>query len=582
MLPIVIAALVLVALWWIASGIADVRARQEADRSAAQMAASHAGLLASEMQKFRLLPAVLIEYPEARDALLSPAGPAARAFNLKLEVLAQRTDAAVIYLIGEDGITVSASNWRSPGSFVGQNFGFRPYFRGAMESDQAELFALGSISRRPGMFIARRVTDGDRSLGVIVVKVEFDRLEREWSRQPGITFVINRHGVVIVTSRTDWRFHSTVPLTPRVRAQIASAFQFGDLPLPLLALDRKANGDIEIGRMPTRVAKVESAIESSSLYYLEPLGPALAAARSSARAVMLGAGLIAVLVVAFLLWSRVRRVARNHAWRALEAEVATRTSELSESNAQLVDESRQRRLADEHLHHAREELARANRLSSLGQITAGVAHEINQPVASIRTIAENAQQHLERGNLPKVTKALGNVIGMADRIGSITAELRGFASRGRPDLSNLPVDTAITGSLLMLADRFRSGSVKLIRRGDTKGLHAIAERVRLEQVVVNLLQNALDAVEGIAAPAIAIDVSASETQVDIRIEDNGNGIGSALADDIFTPFVSTKSTGLGLGLGIARDLTREFGGSLDLGKSTLGGAAFTIRLKRAG
>jgi len=579
-LPILVAVLLVCGLGWLAHGVAASRARQEADRAAAQMAASHAGLLASEMQKFRLLPTVLSEYPQARAALQQPRGDAARALNGKLEVLAQRTG-AVIYLLERNGITVSASNWRNPDSFVGQNFGFRPYFRDAMRNDHAELFALGSVSRRAGMFIARSISGDEGPLGVIVVKVEFDKLEAEWRRQPGVTFVTDRHGVIIITSRDDWRFHTVAALDAPARAEISRALQFGRMPLTLLGVGRNRAGDTNIDDTAMREATIASAIDGGSLHYLEPLAPALAAARSNARAITLGTGLVAALVVALLMHSWVRRLARDDAWRVLEAEVAVRTAELSDSNAKLRAETQQRRVADEQLRHAQEELARANRLSSLGQITAGVAHEINQPLASIRTIAENASLFLKRGNLSRVVKSLDDVVGMTDRIGTITAELRGFASRGRPELSPIPVDQAVGGSLLMLADRFRSGSVRLLRRGETAGILVVAERVRLEQIVVNLLQNALDAIEHVASPTIEIRVTASADSVEITISDNGPGIDPALLGNAFTPFVTSKPCGLGLGLGIARDIAREFGGRLEYAPSSLGGAAFMVQLKRS-
>ena len=175
------------------------RADATADAAASAAARGHAALLASELQKFRLLPLVLVEYPDVADAL-SGDDAAARRLDATFELLAQRTDAANIYAIDAGGRTVAASNWRLPTSVVDRNYGFRPYFRDAMERGGSELFALGTISGRPGLYLARRVMRAGRPAGVVVVKVEFDAVEQAWARSSGASFVVDPHGVILITS----------------------------------------------------------------------------------------------------------------------------------------------------------------------------------------------------------------------------------------------------------------------------------------------------------------------------------------------------------------------------------------------
>ncbi|MDQ8756273.1 ATP-binding protein [Sphingosinicella sp. LHD-64] len=556
-------------------------ALSNSDVAAGQMARGQAGLLASELQKFRLLPLVLIEYPDVR-AVLGGAGPDAVArLNGKLELLSDRTDAAVIYVIDRNGRTLAASNWRRPTSFVGQVYGFRPYFQGALRDGAAELFALGTVSGRPGLFIARRVESEGRVLGVIVVKVEFDRLEAVWARQPGTTFVTDRHGVIIITSRPEWRFRRTRPLSAGAIAEIRRTLQFGDLPLPPVALVpdgpalREAGSDARY-----RAARVAVPLEGGLLRYLQPLAAAEAGAAATARAALLAAFVLIALALAWLYRAREKRLLQIEARRALESEVALRTAELREANARLTEESRERTRADHRYRAAREELAQANRLGSIGQITAGVAHEINQPVAAIRTFAENAGRFLDTGKEDRARQNLGHIVDLTGRIGTITAELRAFARRGTPAIDAVELSGVIDGALLMLGDRLRAAKIEVERSGEQPGLRVVADRVRLEQVLINLLQNALDALAGRAASRIAITVAAGE-DIAIEISDDGPGIPAALADELFTPFVTGKPDGLGLGLGIARDIAREFGGDLDPVPSPLGGAAFRIRLRRA-
>jgi len=569
------------ALLWASGRWATAQAAAATDAAAGQTARSHAGLLASELQKFRLLPLVLIEYPDVATALETQAPTAVARLNRTLELLADRTDAAAIYVIDAKGVTVAASNWRLPTSFVGQNYSFRPYFRDAMSRGASELFALGTISGRPGLFLARRLTTNGRSAGVVVVKVEFDRLEATWARADGHSFVTDSHGVILITSVSEWRFRTTHPLDAATLAQARTTLQFGSGPpraAPFVLAGSAAT--VSVGEAHYRLASLPVPLAGSRLVHLEPLAGPLAAATTSVR--LRGLAILIILgIVAGLAWrAREKRQLQQEARLALEQEVVRRTAELSETNRQLTIESRERLEAEQRFRAAREELAQANRLGSLGQITAGVAHEINQPVAAIRTFAENAGIFLDRDQIEPVRGNLTQIIDLTARIGSITAELRTFARRRTPLRGAIAIGSVIDGALLILGERARQ-IVTVDLAPDMRGALVVGDRVRLEQILVNLLQNALDAVAGMAAPRILIAAVVAGSDMTITVGDNGSGLDPTIADQLFAPFISAKPEGLGLGLGIARDIAREFGGELEIGSSTLSGAAFTLRLKRA-
>jgi two-component system C4-dicarboxylate transport sensor histidine kinase DctB len=559
-------ALLLLAMIAVAAfGWAAGHARVASDAAAEQQARSASRRLAGELQKFRLLPLVLTEYPDVRTVLGSGDAAAARRMNDKLELLADRTDAAVIYLIARDGRTIAASNWRRPQSFVGQNYGFRPYFRDAMAKGSAELFALGTVSGRPGLFIARRVEEGGRALGVIVVKVEFGGLEAEWGRQPLATFVTDDHGVVIITSRPDWRFRTLAPIDERTRAAIRAVLQFGDLPLTPLPLVKDgatwANGDARY-----REAAVPVPMAGARLHAFQPLAPAEASANATARTAILIAFILLAALLTWVFRAREKQRLQAEARHMLEIEVAARTADLVEANRRF--------------RAAREELSQASRLGTIGQITAGVAHEINQPVAAIRGFAENAGTFLDRGDPGKARDNIGTIVALTERIAAIIAELRSFALRSTPALGPVEIARVIDGALLLVGDRIREHGVTVERVGEAPGMRCIADRVRLEQILVNLLQNALDALTGRPDPRIRIETR-EEGDIAITVADNGPGIAPDVADNLFTPFVTGKADGLGLGLGIARDIAREFGGALDSVASPLGGAAFRLEVRRA-
>jgi len=285
--------------------------------------------------------------------------------------------------------------------------------------------------------------------------------------------------------------------------------------------------------------------------------------------------IVGLAVIVAAIWWRMTRAARAaDDRRALEEAVAARTVELH-------DEMAERARAEDRYRDAREELAQANRLASVGSITAGLMHEINQPIATIRTLAENARHHLAANRLDRVGANLDAAVEVTARIGTITQEMRRFSRRGRRAAGAEPLDAIIAGALLLVGNRFRKAGVRLELPGQGQP-HVLAERVRLEQVIVNLLQNAIDAVAGIEDPHVVLLVDAAgKDMVKLTVADNGPGIDPALAKEIFRPFVTGKPDGLGLGLGIAQDIMNDLGGSLTIGPSPLGGAAFVMTVRRA-
>ena len=551
------------------------------DAAAAELARANAGLLTSELQKFRLLPLVLTEYPDVPALLDAPSDAVAARVNARLELLAQRTDAAAIYVIDAQGKTVAASNHRLPTSFVGQNYGFRPYFRDAIRTGSAELFALGTVSGVPGLYLAQRVGTAARPRGVIVVKIEFERVQDAWAAQQGTTIVTDRHGVVIVTGRPDWRFRTLAPLSDVGRRAIRTTRQYGDLPLTPLPLtidgltvrEGKSADD-------SRIAVVAAPLAGARLHVLMPLRPARASANANARLVTLAAFALIVGALLLLWRARERQYLQAAARAALETQVAERTAELRDANQQLEAESAERARADRRYRAAREELAQASRLGSLGQITAGVAHEINQPVAAIRSFADNALQFLARDDAGRVADNLTRISDLTQRIGTITGELRAFARKRTPEIGAVRVGDAVDSALLLIGDRVRAAGVILDRRG-AQDLKVVADRVRLEQILINLIQNALDALTGQPEPRIQIAVEVTGSGARIEVADNGPGVPKELDGQLFTPFVTGREEGLGLGLAIARNIAREFGGDLVLTETGLGGACFRLELRTA-
>lgn len=561
-------------IWFAALSLSRQDALERLDSEAAGLAVQHSRLLDSELARFRLLPVVLGEYRDLGEALVSPSADAARRLDDKLGFLARETGAYIIYLVDHTGLVISASNAGGKDSFVGQNFSFRPYFSQALKDGTAEYYGAGAISGRPGLFLARRVGDAAAPAGVVVVKFEFEAMSRVWANDPGETLIVDEHQVILAASDPAQILTSLSPLSKGDRALIAASGQYGDAALGPGDYRAGDAGHISGPQDQVMVAS-EQPVAGTRLRLLHLLDtrPALLSARAGAWLLALPA-MLGLAVTGAAIWWRMTRAARAAAdRRALENAVAARTLELR-------NEIAERALTEDRYRSAREELAQANRLASLGSITAGLMHEINQPVATIRTLAENARHHLAAGRLDRVTANLDSAVEVTARIGAIMQEMRRFSRRGLQPAGPEPLDGIIAGALLLTGDRFRKARIRLELPGEGQPL-VLAERVRLEQVLVNLFQNAIDAVADTEHPHVRLSVDIAEKDmVTLTVADNGAGIDPDLVKEIFRPFFTGKPDGLGLGLGIARDIMNDLGGSLAIGPSALGGAAFVISVRR--
>jgi len=552
--------LVAIAMFWIGERWAVLSASESAGSDARQLATSNASLFNSELEKFQLLQVALADYPDVAD-MLKTGGNNASQVNDRLERLAEKTNAAAIYVMDAGGKTLAASNYRTPASFVGQNYAFRPYFKDAMAKGNAELFALGTVSGRPGLYLARRIMTGATPLGVIVVKVEFDQLARQWSRQTGTSIIAEPHGIVIISGRPEWQFRTLRELDAREKAEISAIRQFEGASLMRLPFDTdKANVTIE-GKAH-RAVTIPVRLVGGSLTVLMPTQRFLDGARAQARII---AVLILFAFAAALTWQyrqRERAAMQDEVQRDLKQKVAARTAELERANQLLVRESAERANSEQRYRASREELAQANRLATLGQVTAGVAHEINQPIAAIRAFAENAITFLNRSRSEKAGENLQHIVSLTDRVVTITAELRGYAKQKTPAIGPTSLADAIEASLLLVKHRISESNTVVVWDKRAAGVSVRADRIRLEQVFVNLIQNSLDALETVAHGRIQMTFASENGHVLVVVSDNGPGFPKELEGKVFTPFSSGKEQGLGLGLAIARDIVRAFGGEI--------------------
>lgn len=574
-------------LAWSVGALIEQRAMAGLRIRASASAALHAAVLRSEMDKQRAVPLVLADDAQLKATLISHSPAQLAVLSRRLEALAVQTRAATVYVIGADGVTAAASNWRRPTSFVGSNYGFRPYFVDALRQGYAEQFALGTVSRKPGLYLARRVDGPAGPLGVVVVKLEFDGVEAAWRAIGEPAFVVDRDGLVLITSQPEWRFMARGPL-PRTKLEaLRAGGQYGAATFTPLPLRATAGGVARTDaphadrQLETRLAEVAP---GWTLHLLSTARPAEQAA-AAARWITI---LVWILLSAGLLWVWLRRrrslqlaLRDREARLELERRVDARTAELTEANRALSYEVEERHRTETRLRSLQADLVQANKLASLGQIAAGVAHEINQPVAAIRANADNGLLLLSHGRPEAAGDTFSAIVAMTERIGRITDELRAFSRKADGRVEPTLVSEVIDGSVLLTASRSRRQEAHLTRQGEIVGLSVLGERVRLEQVLVNLLQNAFEAVERRADGAVAITVRDLGDTVEIAVSDNGPGLAPEIERALFTPFLTTKPRGLGLGLVIAHDIAADFGGRLSAVSTPGQGATFVLTLRKA-
>lgn len=545
--------------------------------------------LRGQIRRYDRLPGLLAQNPLVRDLLADPRNPdRVMAANLWLKTTAQLLEVSDIYVMGLDGVTIAHSGFTGPASFIGGNFAFRPYFQDALTRGAGRFYALGTTSGQRGYYFGAPILQDDQMAGVLVFKVDLDAIEDGWRDRDYQVLVTDPEGVVFLSSRDDWLFAALRPQTDAEAARTAATRRYADRPLGLLGVeDGAASGGARIWHVggAGHVVRSEPMPDADwTVHVLVATRPAEVTAATLAALAALAAGLAGLAAVAVR--QRRLRLAERLAVQAeaqaeLERRVVLRTAELAAVNARLEGEVAERAAAEARLRATQDELVQAGKLAALGQMSAALSHEFNQPLGAARNYAENAGVLLERGRADEAKGNIARILSLIDRMAELSRHLRNFARKPNAQLSDVALPEAVAAALDILGWRVRALGVRLDQ--DVPPLVLRAGPVRLQQVLVNILSNALDAVEGAEDRRIALTARVEGGQAVIEIADSGPGIPAALAGRIFDPFFSTKGVGKGLGLGlsISYNIVHDFGGTLTAANAPGGGAVFTLVLPLA-
>ncbi|MEE9389302.1 MAG: ATP-binding protein [Paracoccaceae bacterium] len=559
-------------VWWWAyqNSLGQISQRGQTELALA------ADRIQSHLQRFRQLSVVLADHPGLIALLQNETDQFDANAQALLLKTADKTGSLEIFVLTSDGQVV-ASSQASP---VLSEFGDTPFFIRAMNS------ALGTaqgFSQESGriFFSAAPVKQRDGGpLGAIVVKVDIEAVETDWRASPNALYFVDSSNVVFVSNRRGLLFRSEDDGRTPART-VAQAVKYGDL--QILAFPhhtRQKIGDFAVlrfsegpfdGKTMLRLSRAVPVVELDARILIDT-----APAFTSAMLQSAFAAAVSLVLGALLMILSQRRLAlaqlltiEETAKQELEARVERRTRQLSDAN--------------EGLRQAQQDLIQAGKLSALGQMSAGISHELNQPLMAIRSFAENAEQFLEQGDRKTTADNLSRISDLARRMGRIIKNLRTFSRKEGEPMTRVELNQVISAALELSEKRLEQAGVCIHKTLPGSPVWVMGGEVRLQQVLLNLLSNAIDAMEEQARKSIWISIDSTGPATKLTVRDNGPGLIDA--EKIFDPFYSTKavgkSEGMGLGLSISYGIVQSFGGQITGRNHVDGGATFTVNLNPA-
>jgi two-component system C4-dicarboxylate transport sensor histidine kinase DctB len=562
----------LIAVGLIGASVYALAFRAELDQAAARAKADltlSTDRLRSGLGRYRELAVILAEHPTVLALVFQQSdheGNLNALIDLQdkgaslLQSMADKTGSQSLMLVSRAGKVLAASQEHL------MPIGARAAFERAMDGALGVAHFVDAQGDRRFVYAAPVFQPGGAAQGAVIVSVDVELIEWGWPADPFAVYFTDTSDVIFVSNRTEL---------------ILAGGSAGDFPVD----HKRTVSGHDVWNM-----SAGPYIPSSVLHIKQPLPVVdmtgellydLAPVRAIAGLQAGMAAAIAFAFGAFLVLATERRRTLSEANARLEARVAKRTAALEIANSDLMREVAEREEAEARLKRAQADLVQAGKLTALGEMSAGISHELNQPLMAIRSFSENAQLFLERGNTVKAGDNLGRIAELSRRMGRIIKNLRAFARQENEAISDVDLSAVVDAALEMTMGKISGAGVTVdwipqpdvrVRGGD----------VRLQQVVMNLVSNAVDAMHDHDPKTLCITLENSDPVV-LSIRDSGAGI--ADPDKMFEPFYTTKEVGaaqgMGLGLSISYGLIQSFGGSIRGSNPAGGGAEFVIELPRA-
>ncbi len=570
-------ALVGLAVAWLAQSVVADRAQRTVFATAREALALQTETLSGVLEKYRVLPPLLSRRSDimAVFANASLPGGAEAAREMALEI-ASYSGAMDVAFAGAAGRVFASARGIFDNSRLNEEALLEAARQGRLGRE-----SLSPEEHERAYVFASAVRRGSELIGVIAIYVRMDQIEQTWALSANPIAVTGLDGSIFISNRPAWQGRQL----------------FGGSGSDAL-FDAKTAADAR----PVSLAGGDGPSYLAASRPLPLMGWTLhvLADRSAVVSAQLSAVLITVLAallagsLAFLFVKRretteLRQLRAEASAQRLEKLVRERTADLTEVNAALAHEVKERTEAEDQLRKTQAELIQAAKLAALGQMSATLSHEYNQPLAAIRTYADNAAQFLARGKAQAAGDAVARIAGLVDRMSELSRTLLSFARKPGTSVEDVLIGPVIDEALMLAGPRARKAGITIHQEGKLPGVAVRGGHVRLTQVVVNLVNNAVDALTGIGSkaavdnPRIVVRLSRVRSRIALSVQDNGPGIPEEVRERMFEPFYSTKGVGegLGIGLSIVYNIVREFDGSVSVADAPGGGTTVTVLLAPA-
>lgn len=527
------------------------------------------GGLVSDLQRYRDQAVALADHPTLTGLTGSSVPHQEAAANRLLTASADRTGAAGLYFVDTAGNLLAGTRGALPQNLTGS-----AAFARAMDGALGTTHAMQPAGdTRIFQFAAPSFGADGRVNGALISVANAENVEFGWRGLQTAVFLVDEAGRVFMSNRSELLGWGKVP-------DVAQLVPPGGAPIRFAQsrIGPHEIWQIDLGPyLPRRALQV-----SESLPRIGMTGAALVDVAPARRIAMLQAGAVGGMLLFFgalLLFAQERRRTLARANAELERRVADRTASLTETNLALRREIRERQEAEAALRRAQAELVQAGKLSALGKMSAGISHELNQPLMAIRQFAANGGAFLQRGTPDKAAENLARIDEMAHRMSRIIRNLRAFVRNENEPVTRVDMVQVVQSALEMTAERLAKDGIEIDWQPPARPVPVRGGEVRLGQVVLNLIANAADAMAQSAERRLSISLT-DGAPVTLRLSDTGPGIEEP--EKIFDPFYSTKligaGDGMGLGLSISYGLVQSFGGKIT-GANTGHGAEFTVELE---
>nr|WP_216611447.1 ATP-binding protein [Vibrio crassostreae] len=620
MTPFVLFSLLLGAAGLTATHFMAVQFQEKIVTQQLNEAANKANLqIDSELDKFKQIPNLFSHDPRLLsyfDSSPQTDKISAAQLNQLLFEWSNQSQADTIYIHDPSGTVVASSNYQKPRTFVGENFSFRPYFASAIQGNNTHYVALGARSNVRGYFLSSPLYVENDIVGVITVKVSLENLENILTSDEFEIVVLDSNQVVFLSSQAPWLYHSLLPLTQQQQTDIAIQRQYGQSEISIIEAFRSSSSQPEANANRSnnlQSNQIQKELTANQLFKLGTFNLYPAAVSNNQYQVVAlketRAELIKVLqidvifvviysLVMLIAWSwrqtYVAKVALTRLNQNLEQTVDKRTHYLKQSNQQLQQTIFQYQESQLKLKQTEKELTQTAKLAVLGELSASINHEINQPLAALRTYSENSLKLLEMERTDLVKSNLEKMIVLNNTITDIIARLKVFtrkATKQEHHVANL--HQAVNNATSIL-------SALMIKQGITLRLSTVPDDINiaihpteLEQVLVNLIHNATQALQQQAIdqqtllqqtadqqaiPQIGVEWQLHEDMCQVIIWDNGIGMSADKLEQLFDPFFTTKPEGLGLGLSISKRIIEAYHGSISAAQLEPSGMVFSLNI----